>query len=226
MPPADSTEGCAAQGPISTAHKKRSLGIAHLATPRGKGRKGVSALREMCGSSMPLSRSKGALTEHPPGAGAPTGHPPGGYSVPYSGKPTKPVPYSGKPTDSAQRPRFGKHVLGLRLSATLSDHAFRPRQSHAFQPRLSATPSGHVFRRAIRIEDVVLLSQQLFQATNRRPQLQCRVDIHHDSNVIQLMVLDAVKHHDRSHSHDQDIRFRMMSNRSKGLRPSRTEPSS
>ena len=55
---------------------------------------------------------------------------------------------------SAPRPRFRKHILGLRLSATPSDHAFRPRQSHAFQPRLSATPSGHVFRRAIRIEDV------------------------------------------------------------------------
>ena len=64
------------------------------------------------------------------------------------------------------RPRFGKHVLGLRLSATPSNHAFRPRLSHAFQPRLSATPSGHVFRRAIRIEDVVLLSQQCFKQTN------------------------------------------------------------
>ena len=67
---------------------------------------------------------------------------------------------------SAPRPRFGKHVLGLRLSATPSDHAFRPRLSHAFQPRLSATPSGHVFRRAIRIEDVVLLSHQCFKLTN------------------------------------------------------------
>ena len=60
------------------------------------------------------------------------------------------------------RPRFGKHVLGLRLSATPSDHTFRPRLSHAFQPRLSATPSGHVFRRAIRIEDVASLSQHTF----------------------------------------------------------------
>ena len=67
---------------------------------------------------------------------------------------------------SAPRPRFGKHVLGLRLSATLSDHSFRPRRSHAFQPRLSATPSGHVFRRAIRIEDVVLLLQQYCKLTN------------------------------------------------------------
>ena len=67
------------------------------------------------------------------------------------------VPCSGKPTIVTfedPRPRFGKHILGLRLSATPSDHAFRPRLSHAFQPRLSATPSGHVFRRAIRIEDI------------------------------------------------------------------------
>ena len=63
------------------------------------------------------------------------------------------------------RPRFGKHVLGLRLSATPSDHAFRPRLSHAFQPRLSATLSGHVFRRAIRIEDVVFLVTTIFQAS-------------------------------------------------------------
>ena len=65
------------------------------------------------------------------------------------------VPCSGKPTIVTfedPRPRFGKHILGLRLSATPSDHAFRPRLSHAFQPRLSATPSGH--RRAIRIEDI------------------------------------------------------------------------
>ena len=90
-------------------------------------------------------------------------------SVPYSGKPTEPVPYSGRPifvTLQDPRPRFGKHVLGLRLSATPSDHAFRPRLSHAFQPRLSATPSGHVFRRAIRIEDGVSLSQQCVKLTN------------------------------------------------------------
>ena len=69
---------------------KREFGegaTSSMPTPRGKGRKG--ALREMCGSSMPLMRSKGALTEHPPGAGAPTGHPPGEWSVPYSGKPTE-----------------------------------------------------------------------------------------------------------------------------------------
>ena len=62
-------------------------------------------------------------------------------SVPYSGKPTEPVPYSGKPTFVTlqdPRPRFGKHVLGLRLSATPSDHAFRP--------RLSATSFSHAFR--------------------------------------------------------------------------------
>ena len=62
---------------------------------------------------------------------------------------------------SDPRPRFRKHVLGLRLSATPSDHAFRPRLSHAFQPRLSATLSGHVFRRAIRFEDIVCTPKRL-----------------------------------------------------------------
>ena len=67
---------------------------------------------------------------------------------------------------SDTHPRFRKHVLGLRLSATPSDHAFRPRLSHAFRPRLSATLSGHVFQRAIRVEDVLLLLQQSFKQTN------------------------------------------------------------
>ena len=72
---------------------------------------------------------------------------------------------------SDPRPRFRKHVPGLRLSATPSDHAFRPRLSHAFQPRLSATPSGHVFRRAIRVEDVV--------CTPKRPKkLRSRISVH------------------------------------------------
>ena len=87
--------------------------------------------------------SQGAL---PPGAGAPTGHPPGGSE-------SRSLIQANRRSDP--RPRFGKHVLGLRLSATPSDHAFWPRLSHAFQPRLSATLSGHVFRRAIRVEDVV-----------------------------------------------------------------------
>ena len=44
----------------------------------------------------------------------------------------------------------GKHVLGLRLSATPSDHAFRPRFtatpfSHVFQPRLPAMSSDVPF---------------------------------------------------------------------------------
>ena len=70
---------------------KREFGKAQLALCLlHAARAGKGALREMCGSSMPLMRSKGALTEHPPGAGAPTGHPPGGgWSVPYSGKPTE-----------------------------------------------------------------------------------------------------------------------------------------
>ena len=72
---------------------------------------------------------------------------------------------SARVTLQDPRPRFGKHVLGLRLSARPSDHAFRPRLSHAFQPRLSATLSGHVFRRAIRIEDVVFLVTTIFQAS-------------------------------------------------------------
>ena len=41
------------------------------------------------------------------------------------------------------------------LRTTPFSHAFRPRLSHAFQPRLSATLSGHVFRRAILVEDIV-----------------------------------------------------------------------
>ena len=72
---------------------------------------------------------------------------------------------------SDPRPRFRKHVLGLRLSATPSDHAFRPRLSRAFQPRLSATLSDHVFRRAIRVEDVV--------CTPKRPKKLCsRISVH------------------------------------------------
>ena len=59
MPPADATEGCAAYGPISTAVKKEygdGSTSCTYATPRGKGRKGGFALREMCGSSMRLTR--------------------------------------------------------------------------------------------------------------------------------------------------------------------------
>ena len=47
----------------------------HMKCPHG--RKGVPALREMCGTSVSLLDAKGALTEHPPGAGAPTGSPAG-----------------------------------------------------------------------------------------------------------------------------------------------------
>ena len=45
-------------------------------------------------------------------------------------------------------------IQEARLRTTPFSHAFRPRLSHAFQPRLSATLSGHVFRRAIPVEDV------------------------------------------------------------------------
>ena len=88
--------------------------------------------------------SKGALTEHPPGAGAPTGHPPGGYSESRSLIQAN-RRSSAMVTLQDPRPRFGKHVLGLRLSATPSDHAFRPRPSHAFQPRFPAMSSDVPF---------------------------------------------------------------------------------
>ena len=54
----------------------------------------------------------------------------------------------------------GKHVLGPRLSATTSDHAFRTRflatpSGHVFQPRLPATSSDMPSR----IEDVMPLGR-------------------------------------------------------------------
>ena len=97
-------------------------------------RAGKGALREMCGSSMPLMSSKGALTEHPPGAGAPTGHPPGGWSVPYSGKPT------------FVTLRLTSSIRQARLRTTPFSHAFRPRFPATPKPRHSATSFSHAFR--------------------------------------------------------------------------------
>ena len=73
---------------------------------------------------------------------------------------------SARVTLQDPRPRFRR----ARLRTTPFSHAFRPRfpatlYSLAFQPRLSATLSGHVFRRALRIEDVVFLVTAMFQAS-------------------------------------------------------------
>ena len=144
MPPADSTEGCAAHGPISTARKKRSMGMAQLAsfmpTPRGKGRKGdFSPPRDV----RFLGRKARSLSTRL-GPARPLGTPPGGYcesrSLIQANRRS-----SARVTLQNPRPRFGKHVLGLRLSATPSDHAFRPRLSHAFQPRFPAMSSDVPF---------------------------------------------------------------------------------
>ena len=126
--------------------KKRSLGMPHLATPRGKGRKGGFSpprdVRFLCASLTHKARSLSTRL----GPARPLGTRRGdGRSLIQANRRSDP------------HPRFRKHVLGLRLSATPSDHALRPRLSHAFQPRLSATLSGRVFRRAIRVEDVVSL---------------------------------------------------------------------
>ena len=59
MPPADSTEGCAAQGPTSTARKKRvgdGSSTLNYAYSTRQGQERGFALREMCGSSMRLMR--------------------------------------------------------------------------------------------------------------------------------------------------------------------------
>ena len=162
MPPADSTEGCAAHGPISTARKKGVWGwlnylqlcLLHAA----RAGKGVTALREMCGSSVRLMKGtwirKARSLSTRLGPARPLGTRRGNIrSLIQANRRSRSLIQANRRSDP--RPRFGKHVLGLRLSATPSDHAFRPRLSHAIQPRLSATPSGHVFRRAIRIEDVV-----------------------------------------------------------------------
>ena len=163
MPPADSTEGCAAYGPISTARKKRSLGMAQLATPRGKGRKGgYSPPRDVRFLSASHTHKARSLSTRL-GPARPLGTRRGDV---------RSLIQANRRSDP--RPRFRKHVLGLRLSATPSDHAFRPRLSHAFQPRLSATLSGHVFRRAIRVEDVV--------CTPKRPQSYFRLSLRFSSS--------------------------------------------
>ena len=112
--------------------------VSSMPTPRGKGRKGVSALREMCGT---CHFAKGALTERPPGAGAPTGSPrrgevseslvihhlfflkvigtsfglkelPLSESVLYSGKP---MPGAGTPTRLPPGRNFESFVVHLFL---------------------------------------------------------------------------------------------------------------
>ena len=87
MPPADSTEGCAAHGPISTARKKEyggdSTSLIYVYSSRQGQERAPSpprVVRFLGASHKRRMGAKGALTEHPPGAGAPTGHPPGGYS--------------------------------------------------------------------------------------------------------------------------------------------------
>ena len=59
VPPVDSTEGCAAHGPISTARKKRVGGGSTTFNDAYSTRQGQErgfALREMCGASMRLMR--------------------------------------------------------------------------------------------------------------------------------------------------------------------------
>ena len=87
MPPADSTEGCAAHSPISTARKKEcgdgSTSLIYVHSSRQGKERAPSpprVVRFLGASHKRCMGAKGALTEHPPGAGAPTGHPPGGYS--------------------------------------------------------------------------------------------------------------------------------------------------
>ena len=181
--------------------------VSFMPTPRGKSRKGGSALREMCGSSVhrsiPHWMRKARSLSTRLGPARPLGTRRG--DIPRVGPLFRQTDFCDT---QDPRPRFGGHVLGLRLSATPSDHAFRPRLSHAFQPRISATPSGHVFRRAIRIEDVEFLSQlvdTVILDSDRREwekvvgytQPHCA-----DANHLTLLVqgLDAVKHHARSNS--------------------------
>ena len=139
MPPADSTEGCAAYDPISTARKKKEFGdVTSRYSTRQGGFTPPRDVRFLCAYHTHKARSLSTRL----GPARPLGTRRGdGRSLIQANRRSNP------------RPRFRKHVLGLRLSATLSDHAFRPRLSHAFQPRLSATLSGHVFRRAIRVKD-------------------------------------------------------------------------
>ena len=120
--------------------------MAHLPsimpTLRGKGRKGVFALREMCGASMRLMRMSHRRVHWAPAWGR-RAHwaPAGGYSVPYSGKPTEPVPYPGKPTEWPM-----SSIQEARLRTTNFSHAFRPRFPATPKPRLSATSFSHAFR--------------------------------------------------------------------------------
>ena len=62
-----------------------------------------------------------------------------------------------------------------------SPRSLSTRLSHAFQPRLSATLSGHVFRRAIPVEDVVSLQ-------NDRRHLKLRMKVGESSGVYTIIV--------------------------------------
>ena len=61
------------------------------------------------------------------------------------------------------------NALGPRLSDTTSEptrfHVLAFHGKHLVRPRLSATPSGHVFRRAIWIEDVMFLVTAILPAS-------------------------------------------------------------
>ena len=129
LPPADSTEGCAAQGPISTARKKKEDASTSYSTRQGRER-GFSPPRDVQFISAFHTHKARSLSTRL-GPARPLGTRRGDV---------RSLIQANRQSDP--RPRFGKHVLGLRLSATPSDHAFRPRLSHAFQPRLSS----HAFR--------------------------------------------------------------------------------
>ena len=139
LPPADSTEGCAAQGPISTARKKKEFGDASTSYSTRQGReRGFSPPRDVRFLSAFHTHKARSLSTRL-GPARPLGTRRGdGRSLIQANRRSDP------------RPRFRKHVLGLRLSAT---------------------PSDHVFRRAIRVEDVM--------CTPKRPKkLRSRISVH------------------------------------------------
>ena len=151
MPPADSTEGCAAHGPISTASKKRSMGMAQLPsfmpTPRGKGRKGVAALREMCGSSVRLMKGTWIRKARPLGTRlGPRAHwaSAGGIFGPLFRQTDGAGPLF-RQTDFCDTSRPTSSIRQARLRTTPFSHAFRPRFPATPKPRLSATSFSHAF---------------------------------------------------------------------------------
>ena len=131
--------------------------------------KGVTALREMCGSSVRLMKGtwirKARSLSTRLGPARQLGTRRGDIrSLIEANRRSRSLIQANRRSDTS---RSTSSIRQARLRTTPFSHAFRPRLSHAFQPRLSATPSGHVFRRAIRIEDVEFLSQQCFKQTNR-----------------------------------------------------------